>query len=136
MDPITKQIIDCQNVKKKNWLNAIVSLVVMMLPYGVLAKGMSASVDVPLQYTGTKEKGKMTCTGGGLVGRMNCVTEMIEGTANGAATSTADLELNITPYMLAPGFERVYKIENLNQDITVYLELRGKEINGDKRVRS
>lgn len=113
-------------MKKRDWLYPLISLIVMLLPYDALAKSMSESVDVPLQYTETKEKEPHTCDGLGMIEKINCVAELIDGAGAGTVTSTADLELNITPYMLSPGFERVEKIDNLSQDITVYLELRGK----------
>lgn len=62
----------------------------------------SPPTGVSLTYSETRPTEKTTCSGGGLLGAMNCVTERIEGAGEGGEISaTAALSLELIPVLRA-----------------------------------
>ncbi|MCH7806660.1 MAG: hypothetical protein IH995_05900 [Proteobacteria bacterium] len=88
-----------------------VALVFLNLVSVLAEEDLSPPTGVSLKYEETRPGEKTVCSGGGLLGAMNCVTARIEGAgADGKITSTAALSLTLTPVLRAEGNRREVKV--------------------------
>lgn len=98
----------------------LAAILFVLLAAGVaVADNLSGPTAVTLSYSETKTVEKTECTGGGLLGAMNCVTTRIEeaGTT-GETRAGATLNLSIKPTFHAAGNSR---------NVEVRLEVTGGE---------
>ena len=72
---------------------------------------LSPPTGVSLKYEETRPGKKTTCSGGGIMGGLNCVTVIFAGAGeDGNITSTATLSVTLNPILRAEGNDREVKV--------------------------